>query len=453
MAEPMFSRDTQNFVDLIHQSHLDNAQNLYTAKRIGRGPVSRSVSPLTNFVFEYFIFNSLYTVDWVSSVSSGALKELPRDGDFSETKQQRAFLNFCKEQLKCSGPEKAIEAFLPLFCLDDLMGSWTTVSADSRISAEDGQKFFGNIAELGELANRGELKPTKDHFKLINNCCYFVYLVRNNIFHGSKSIGEIYDPSQARRIGVYDMFVRCLNSLFFIVCGKKEHGAALTQLPILQSVGDAKINLTIQEVFELVIQSSLKSEDSFLHRKLLHDGLLSPTVAPSSPSALFYPSAGDDVLFPLIVGMPCCTDFFFFNESPIRLDRIKLGLRKLDIHLNSVATETDDSRCYSFSLGAIERRIWLMERDNLDFLYTAIPVSFYFHRGDSTGEGGSNQRWDSELLPSILERAPSDVGLRILTDGEPGGLDAGIKSQLEQVCPASSHRRRDYFYGVLHATR
>lgn len=449
----MISPAIDNFINSIHLSHIDNAQNVYTAKKIGahRGP--HSVSPLTNFVFEYFLFNSLYSIDWFASMDSGNLIEHSRShADFSESKQQREFVKFCRKQFKNLSPSKITEAFLPLARLDDLSDDWTTVSPDGRITVEQGKQFFAKIVQLGELAEKNAFAANKDTFDLIDNCCYFVYLVRNNIFHGAKSIGEIYESDQARRISVYDMFVRCLNSLFFLSLGKIQHGSALAQLPIVQHVGDATIDLTIQDVYGLLCKRLLKPEDSVLHWTLFRNDVTATKQDLSTKRALFYPSAGQDLLFPLIVGMPHCTDFYFYEQSSNRPISISPILRSLNLTAETVETGNNEFQCYEFQFDSTLRRIWVIRRDNKQFLDLEVPLTFFFHRGDSHGEGGSGQFWDSELLPLLIKRAPSDIGLRILTDCEPGGLDDSVKSQLRQVSPPNSHRQRDYFYGVLRET-
>ena len=158
----MISPAIDNFINSIHLSHIDNAQNVYTAKKIGahRGP--HSVSPLTNFVFEYFLFNSLYSIDWFASMDSGNLIEHSRShADFSESKQQREFVKFCRKQFKNLSPSKITEAFLPLARLDDLSDDWTTVSPDGRITVEQGKQFLQRSYNLENLPKKMLLRQTR----------------------------------------------------------------------------------------------------------------------------------------------------------------------------------------------------------------------------------------------------------------------------------------------------
>jgi len=41
-------------------------------------------------------------------------------------------------------------------------------------------------------------------FARIETCRLFVYQVRNNVFHGTKTLGKIWDTKQSRRIEVYN---------------------------------------------------------------------------------------------------------------------------------------------------------------------------------------------------------------------------------------------------------
>jgi hypothetical protein len=329
------------------------------------------------------------------------------------------------------------------------------VYPENRITVDQGKAFFAKIAELGNLASRGAFKANKDTFDLIDKCCYFVYLVRNNIFHGAKTIGEIYDSDQARRIGVYDLFVRCLNSLFFLACGKKNHGAGVAQLPIVLNIGDEKKELAIQHVYGLIQRKLLKPEDSMLHLRMSQTLQDIPILSAQNRRSLFYPSAGRDFFFPLLVGLPFCTDFFFYEQNRHRdaLPKLRdaIGVFGRDILCHDI--DGRDREGIEFEFDSVVRRAWIVHEDNMTFLENKIPLGFYFRRGDSGedggGEGGSGQRWDSDLLPQLLALSDPADGCRILSDGAPGNLRKDIASKCKRISLPSSHRGRDYFYGVI----
>lgn len=444
----------ENFVDSIHQAHLDNARQVYVAKTLGRRQSQQDVSPLTNFVFEFFLYNSLYAVDWERSYAEGHLFHHDRE-IINEAKMQNALETFCRQRCREGNSSILTEAFLPLAGLNDLTGQWTHITTDDRIKAEDGVRFFGKIAELGQLAERNELGPTRSTFELIASCRYFAYGVRNNIFHGSKSLGETYEENQARRIGVYDLFLRCVTSLFFLATGRKKHGAGYAQLPMIQRCCTTQIEFALPKVYRLLTNEMLKTEDSVLHWKFFRTEQAMPVLSANNRRALFYPSAENDFLFPLLVGLPFCTDFFFYEEirQPHGLSKLRRAIKELVARLPCREVDVVDGECLEFEFDSLTRRAWIVHEDNTAFLKMEIPLTFYFRRGDSgengPGEGGSGQRWDSDLLPQLLEKADREIGCRILTDGQPGGLLEDIASKCQKVSLPNSHRERDYFYGVI----
>ena len=441
----------ENFLDSLHQAHLDNAERVYVAKTIRGGQSQRDISPVTNFVFEFFLYNSLYAVDWETSYAQGQLVHYDRNSEITESKMQNALEKFCRQRCGDGTSKILTEAFVPLAALDDLSGEWTRITTDDSERAEEGRKFFSKIAEVGQLAGCDQLKPTKRTFELISSCRYFSYGVRNNIFHGSKSLGEIHEADQARRIGVYDLFLRCLNSLFFLSTGRAKHGAALCQLPMIQNCGSSLIELSVPKVNKLLTSRMLKPEDSKLHWKLFRSNKDAPNFSADRPRAMFYPSAGKDFFFPLLVGLPYCTDYYFYEEVRHQSagDLLKRAIEKLAPHSRCVEVPVDNGVCFEFEYDHVVRHARIVNGDNREFLKEDILLTFYFHRGDSHGEGGSNQLWDSELLPQLLAKSNAEDGCRILTDGQPGDLLDEIKAKCKKVSLPDSHRGRDYYYGVM----
>ena len=74
----------KNFIDILHIVHCNNSKQQYYAESPSlRGRVS--IMPQASFVFEYFLFNSLYQVDWKKSYDEGGLRF--HTDDCSESKQ------------------------------------------------------------------------------------------------------------------------------------------------------------------------------------------------------------------------------------------------------------------------------------------------------------------------------------------------------------------------------
>lgn len=441
--------EIENFIDMLHRTHLDNAQTCYQAMHGPRGP--SSISPITNLIFELFLLNSLYSVDWQTSCDRDQLVffDTGRDGP-SETKKQRELIRFCRERCKKMDPSILADAFSPL--AGHLSGerSWMRVQSDERITMELGERFFRDIEQLATGAIERRLEPTKSTFEFIESCSYFTYLVRNNIFHGQKRLGEIYDRKHVRRLSIYDLFVRCVNSLFFLAMGRKEYGSVYAQHPMQIHCGDKLFEINVDEVSRLAFgRGQLKVGDAFLHWKLSQIDTFKPSKE-TPKGVLFYPSAGYDLLFPLIVGLPHCDEFHFFDQSvqyvsqKVIQNLSHFGVRSRDV----VETCSDGKRCLEFDLFDVRRRIWLRREDNLNFLKEQTPIRFYFHRGDSSGEGGSAQNWDGVLLQELVARS-DDRGILVISDGVPGGLDAEYGRQLNQISLPTFRDSNVYFVGLL----
>ncbi len=216
MEQRIFSDQVATFIGELRQAHQDNEQRDYYAK--DQSDQLIPIMPVTPFVFEFIIYNSLYQVDWSDSLQTGCVKNHPEC--FSETNQQRKLEGFLKPYIK-KEPSILHKAFLPVR-ETTLKSDWLGVTSDSRISAEEGKLFFCRMRRLQTLL----LEPSEKFqvnnslFKLVGNCRWYIYLVRNNIFHGSKTLGETYDPGQRKRICVYLTFLRCMTGLFFSVCDR-----------------------------------------------------------------------------------------------------------------------------------------------------------------------------------------------------------------------------------------
>ena len=217
MEQRIFSHQVADFICELRKMHQDNDERDYYANDQGGQYVS--IMPVTPFVFEFFIYNALYQVDWCSSLESGCIKNhLGRPYEATQQKKLEEFLKFyiLKE------PRLLYKALSPIRHLP-LEGDGPEVAPDSRISAEDGKRFFDQLRDLQTLLSdtnpSDEFQWVNSLFRLIRKCRLYIYKVRCNIFHGSKPLGEIYGE-QKERIQIYLTFLRCMTSLFFLVCDR-----------------------------------------------------------------------------------------------------------------------------------------------------------------------------------------------------------------------------------------
>lgn len=178
---------------------------------------------------------------------------------------------------------------------------------------------------------------------------------------------------------------------------------------------------------------------------------------PKEGKALFYPAAGKDLITPILLGVPFCTDFYFYERSagPFRSAKaIEKALAKI---FGNVEYESDSAGkyTYTFIYEDQQRRVHWVRGKNTDFLELDVNLAMYFHRGDSYGEGGSGEYWDSTLFNSLKSKARSGL-LRVITQGEPGGLGEDLVNTLRAIKISSDstmHRDGKYYVGVYSASK
>ena len=189
--------------------------------------------PATAFVYQYFLYNSIYQYDWSESIKQLTL--VPNDYRKGEANQQDKL-----ERYLCSRDGQGAElrhAFQP-FSMHEIQGNWTAIIPGGKITKEMGKEFFERMQEIQNLVVRGiAKKDLKRLFQNLTTCRSFVYQVRNNIFHGSKNLEDLEnDPDHKRRIVVYYLFLHCLVSWFFRVmtdCNPEEPVNASCPPPLL----------------------------------------------------------------------------------------------------------------------------------------------------------------------------------------------------------------------------
>ncbi len=206
------STQVSQFVKMLSEVHKDSRDLLHFARKESSSR-ERSTMPATAFVYQFFIYNNLYSIDWPSSVKKDEVTFFSQDR--REGFKQHQFEAFLRDQAQ-KKPQALRNAFhsLPKVAVDE---PWAAVVPDPYISLEDGKNFFNSINQLHDL-----IQGPIDNFNLgrsfarIETCRLFVYKVRSNIFHGIKSLGELWDSNQQKRLEVYLQFLRCLISCFFL---------------------------------------------------------------------------------------------------------------------------------------------------------------------------------------------------------------------------------------------
>jgi len=449
-------RAATELVNVLHGIHCDNSRLQYYAEKPGGGKIS--IMPVTPFVYEFFLFNSLYQVDWEITSSSGRLVFHP-DEDCGESKKQRSLLSYLKG-CASSAPAILYRAFEPLLYIET-EGAWNKVTPDSRITESDGEKFFRDIGKLKSLLSQcripSDVPISIKTFEILKDCTRFIYLVRNNIFHGSKTLGEVHEPRQKRRLEVYEIFLKGVTSLFFLALGKDVAACDYVPSPLYApSSSDESLRelMDQQSILHATANGMMKIGDSRLVAQFLK--LVPPPITTknlTNRSSFFYPSSGSDFITPILLGLPYCTQFYFYERSrgnrPPALGAMLRHIKGVHLSENPRWNFHEDTDYIEFEYDGIPRKIHWVHADNTRIFEKDIELKFYFHRGDSWGEGGSGQLWDSKLLLELAKLIPSGLSAIYVTDGVPGGFVAESISEKFDFGLPFIERGRTYHFGRL----
>lgn len=184
-----------------------------------------STMPLTPFVYNYFIYNNLYSINWEKSLKNGHVVRYPakakrknkltkvqKEESKTEPQKQKKFEGFLMDLAK-ENPDALYDRFLPLADMP-LEGNWTKIDENDNVTLLQGDEFFKtDLPRLQELVKTHE-QQLDQVFQQIEKCRGFVYAVRCDIFHGSSRLGEA-NSYLKQRVEVYHCFLKCLLSSFF----------------------------------------------------------------------------------------------------------------------------------------------------------------------------------------------------------------------------------------------
>ena len=180
----------------------------------------------SKFVYSFFAFNTFYNFDWQETVDSKTLSNFPKhvkDGEeqeASEGTKYKALINFIFKYaseddqgkfisfIKRPNPrENPITNQTLINCIDG-------ITPDDKIKESEREEFKREFRRIIET-------ETLSQSKLKNVIIRFIYLIRNNIFHGTKTTIEMSDRNQRKRLDIYSNILIATNELLFKVLNRE----------------------------------------------------------------------------------------------------------------------------------------------------------------------------------------------------------------------------------------
>lgn len=175
----------------------------------------------SQFVYAFFTFNSIYGFDWRTSFDR---RSPCRWDGRREDDQFKEYLRYVSDALAPDGPRLFAEEFKKRLARADIPEVRRELSDVDLTNAD---KKLRNLArQLPAEAERlwaASVRP-EDFYA---SCCVvlgFIYQVRCNLFHGSKTRVQLLDPGQQRRFLIYTSALIAANSLLFEVVPRADIG-------------------------------------------------------------------------------------------------------------------------------------------------------------------------------------------------------------------------------------
>jgi len=168
----------------------------------------------SKFVYSYFAFNSFYNYNWQKSFEAKSLTTLDTTSEhFKEETKMKTMINFIFDNIVEEDKnefirfiKKPIKGEHPI-PIEKLIESIEGITPDNRISDSESKKFKENFNQM--------ISENKLQIGKLKNMTRFVYLVRNNIFHGTKTTIEMSNKKQRDRLEIYANILIGVNELLF----------------------------------------------------------------------------------------------------------------------------------------------------------------------------------------------------------------------------------------------
>jgi hypothetical protein len=174
----------------------------------------------TKFIYAFFAFNSFYNFDWEESLKIRKLTAFPKiikdgvENEPSESQKYKAMIDFIFARVENSDKELFLKIIKGKGEIEKTIDAISRITPDNRISESERENFK---KEFGKLLETNDIKIGK----LKNDIIRFVYLVRNNIFHGTKNTIEMSEAFQRKRLDIYSNIIIAVNELLFKVLERK----------------------------------------------------------------------------------------------------------------------------------------------------------------------------------------------------------------------------------------
>ena len=167
----------------------------------------------SKFIYAYFAFNTLYNYDWPKSIEANT-RVLIEDGK-SERSKYTSMITFIKNN---SDFDSHTNGFIKRmmtynknnlrYTKDQLITILNGITLDVNVKSSTKANFIEHIDKMLE-ENKLSSKSLKKYILEL------IYLVRNNIFHGTKNTIAMTESDQQKRLTIYTSILIGVNEMLF----------------------------------------------------------------------------------------------------------------------------------------------------------------------------------------------------------------------------------------------
>ena len=214
----------------------------------------------TFFLYNFFCFNIIFNIDWKASADSGEVIEHERG---QEKEQIKSLIDFCF-------PEDTgfVDAFLPTYRrIVTHRYDARTILKETQSIVPDGKRINESLKGNFIAACTRVLLDKHVSVKDVKSIYTFIYDVRCNIVHGTKTMQHMTKTGQRKRITTYSYFIVALIHMLFMRLQREINGyydESMSESFLEQLSRRDMIKTNIKQVYhELKLKDGTKNIDDF----------------------------------------------------------------------------------------------------------------------------------------------------------------------------------------------
>ena len=217
--------DKSNFLENIEDLHRLHFVTIDFKHGIEHKPDAWKLFEPSKFVYAYFAFNSFYNFDWEETCKKNELILLDTINNedvivtLTDGIKMKKMQDFIFKYINDEDKFEFIKFIKRPNKTDDILTNERLIyilegiTPDNRISDPKSDEFKKNFSQM--------IVENKLQIGKLKNMIHFVYMVRNNIFHGTKDTINMLDKNQRNRLEIYSNILIGLNELLFKSIEKK----------------------------------------------------------------------------------------------------------------------------------------------------------------------------------------------------------------------------------------